>query len=1211
MIKRLLTYFLSAVILAGCSDSLDFSPNNTTNPDGEIQFTFDIPELIVQRTRTAPNPEYQVDDICVIVYGEDTSKPSQIERFYTNAKNTSQTNRLQLLENNKLCLSFRINEVLRYKSNLRFYFLANSPESSTYDNVNEKDLKRQNVSAVTNQENGTLSSLVMCSMINQKDLQNNSNIALCRNAAKVTVSNMTIPESITCPYMLYGSASKSPRMAYYMDEDSLETAVSSIPEEEDLTSFDATFFHPTKNSQNGNGIGGKLYVIAKIRYKDKKEYFYRLDFVGKDKNNKDCYISARPNHWYQFVILEVSCAGYSTPAEAARHPYNGLKYEIHDHSPVSYNMTSDGFRELGVSHIIEYSGLHNTDDTWSDKELFVKFFSKNTTEEPTSQNIKKLIKIKDPSWLQLSDAELTIDEDNTGGPGFNKDKNDAGKVYRLKIRFLQTDEIGSLENIITVNWQGLEREVPVIWTRNFTGADVTSVSLNMEYNNETTSITNYWDFLSSTDNPIDETTNALWGIQTIANNGKIRNQGFHFPVMYGTSENFATYSYNLTFDKLDKFKKGNVRQIIVSEPTDIHVTCTENPNSEWFSYIITRDNSDNYNYTIGNIRFTFTFQDNTTQVYTFQTYHTGFFHKDSQSHRLDEKDTENYYYYEVVPVMVDGQARYILDRNLAAKSAEMYVRDESGNTVMGNPDAAGGYYTIAYQKLDADGKNTYNDPILYDDTDNRVSPPGYRVPLKNAWGAIRTSPSFHNEAVNGKFPSYYVSNNPLIGNVYFPKSMLYMNDSEKNGSIKGEARSGYYWTGTAATGTEKDEIGKWLNMLMLSGSSTSYVNGCVTTNVDYLRYGASVRCINDIPDNSTTNLTSFNVTGATHVFLYKEEKGMRTPTTAWPGHSVGNFATMTEGRWFGFSFESTQFSPEELYVIFNFVDQNGIIYTYSCDKTNGSTLLTTNLTPSQCIGWKVTGDDNTHIKPANAYQTIDGIDLIPASQTALKNWWRCGGRTSETPYVWDYQLAPKTLYLVGDATQGKWDYNNLTPITPDSQTPGVYTWEGELTRGEFKTTFSKYRDDRFWSAYFFRPEVHHTEVSKFGITNSPMGEWKEGNGKPDNKWMVITPGIYELSFNINNMTFSANCLVAKEEGKIRITITNDKGWKNVYLYYWNSSGNYNNPWPGTIMLPVPDTENQFYLEIPEFTEYIIFNNGSGTQTSDIKLDGNYTFDSIP
>ena len=58
--------------------------------------------------------------------------------------------------------------------------------------------------------------------------------------------------------------------------------------------------------------------------------------------------------------------------------------------------------------------------------------------------------------------------------------------------------------------------------------------------------------------------------------------------------------------------------------------------------------------------------------YTIDLYHTGFFHKSSEIHRVDaDKDSQNYYYYEVVPIMGATRMRYWLDRNLGAKSAEL------------------------------------------------------------------------------------------------------------------------------------------------------------------------------------------------------------------------------------------------------------------------------------------------------------------------------------------------------------------------------------------------------------------------------------------------------------------------------------------------------------------------------------------------------------
>lgn len=1203
MIKKFLIYTLLLVLSVGCSESFDIPPVNSIASDGSVQLTMDIPAPVATQTR-ATDPEFQVNYITMLIYNGESENtlPSQYETIYADISNEPITNRLHSLENNKLQLSFRLEEELKGNKDLRFYFLANY-SSNDLKNMTESQLKSLSGEFI---ENGSL--LVMSGKADYNDIFTQSSIPLYRNAAKVSVSN-AVPtvdsyDIVFYPYSLYGYSSNCFLLSSIKEENNLMGAEPSQPEENNtnLTNNQTSYFYPTINMQNAKGIGGELYIITKATFNE-TEYFYRLDFVetaSTEESQTKKYINAQPNHWYQFIILDITGPGYPTPAEAALHPENGIKYEIHDHSPVSYNMVSDGYRELGVSHITDYSGLANEGDNWSDQLLYIKFFSKDASETPTSpQDVKSLILIEDPAWLEISEAELITNSDLTGGTGSEEDSNDEGNVFGLKLRFKDTYDFGTLYNKITVKWKGLEREVPVVWNRKFNGSDVTSASLTMTYNG-VTKIDDYWSFLSSTDDPEGTKEGALWGIQTEANNGKVRNEGFHFPVMYGSGSNLATYSYTLTFDKQDKFKKDNITKIEISQTGNLSVNCDETANSDYFAYSISLGNQDGYQYKTGEICFKIIFNDGSEETYSFDTYHTGFFHKDSQIHRVDGiHDSANYYYYEVVPVKIGSKTRYMLDRNLAAKSAQMYIRDAAGYTAIGNPEAAGGYYTVAYQEWESN-HSAYKDPIMYDDTSDRVSPPGYRVPLKNAWDALRISSSFHSEGIGEFYPTYYISDNPDIGNVYFPKAMMYIVGS----GIMGEVRSGYYWTGTAATGTEKDEIGKWLNMIVFSGNSSWYTNGCVD-GTNSPAYGASVRCINDTEDNTVPSVTSFNVTGATHVFLYTEEDGIRTPTTSWPGHPIGNYDTMTDGRWFGFTYESTQFKPEELYVIFNFLAKDGKIYSYSQDNY-GNTIRTSNLTPLECKGWKVVGDSSTAIIPTDGYST-DDVELMPAFTTALKNWWRCGVKSNNTPYVYDYQTAPPALYLVGDATAGKWDTNALTKIT--TTTRGIYSSEVYLSTGEFKASFNNGKDATyFWDDYFLRPTINNTIVSADGVTNNEMGEWKQTSQNDDYKWKVVNSGYYNITFDVNNMKFYAKYnMNLVPAGYKRIFVTNDLDWQNINLYWWTKDSNGNviaqNGWPGTSMIRVPDTEKQWFLDIPADAQNVIFNYG-GTQTGDIELKGN-------
>ena len=60
-------------------------------------------------------------------------------------------------------------------------------------------------------------------------------------------------------------------------------------------------------------------------------------------------------------------------------------------------------------------------------------------------------------------------------------------------------------------------------------------------------------------------------------------------------------------------------------------------------------------------------------------------------------------------------------------------------------------------------------------------------------------------------------------------------------------------------------------------------------------------------------------------------------------------------------------------------------------------------------------------------------------------------------------------------------------------------------------------------------------------------------------------------------------------------------WSNVYIYTWNDSGNCTGTWPGTKMTLVSGESYIYSCEVPNDAVNVIFNNGSGTQTSDLTL----------
>lgn len=106
--------------------------------------------------------------------------------------------------------------------------------------------------------------------------------------------------------------------------------------------------------------------------------------------------------------------------------------------------------------------------------------------------------------------------------------------------------------------------------------------------------------------------------------------------------------------------------------------------------------------------------------------------------------------------------------------------------------------------------------------------------------------------------------------------------------------------------------------------------------------------------------------------------------------------------------------------------------------------------------------------------------------------------------VTPYKAVTSTLYLIGDAAPNGWSADNATPLTPDPNEPGRFTWKGNLATGEFKfittlgqfsPSYNKGADD---AHLFYRTE----------------------DSQPDDKFKITEPGVYTISLSLLDMTIS-------------------------------------------------------------------------------------------
>lgn len=150
------------------------------------------------------------------------------------------------------------------------------------------------------------------------------------------------------------------------------------------------------------------------------------------------------------------------------------------------------------------------------------------------------------------------------------------------------------------------------------------------------------------------------------------------------------------------------------------------------------------------------------------------------------------------------------------------------------------------------------------------------------------------------------------------------------------------------------------------------------------------------------------------------------------------------------------------------------------------------------------------MKLNNIFSAIAGVALA-ASLTG------CDGEKDLIIIDGDLPIKTSTLYMVGDATPNGWSIDNPTPLVASADDNLVYTWEGELFKGEIKLCLTP----GSWDAGFIRPTSGNEEINKNGQTDV---KFQMHAGDPDEKWRVTEAGNYLLTFNLRNWTMSAKYL---------------------------------------------------------------------------------------
>lgn len=668
---------------------------------------------------------------------------------------------------------------------------------------------------------------------------------------------------------------------------------------------------------------GKLFLIVQGTYGGQPCY-YRAAFE-QDGEPLDIW----PNHHYAIHITQVDRMGYTDLETAVAAADDNMEVGIRDYVPEITDMATDGYRELGVSDTVKI--------TTGEAQTTALFYVKYTP--PVTDQYPQLTWESGEDWLELAEngPEVTQEDEYT--------------LYTYTLTTTRANLSGEqLTARIRVEMGGFTRYVVVQQTPDFRAHEFGTVALTVQEREDAQNgsftvqrrYDDYWAMLRG--------NTEVWGISPEAMGGKVRTEGFHFPMSdyqqfvytftvptgdtpYGQVtawrvELDEAYRYKLLFWNGSEHPTGGDSNIAPSSATcpDGIFTFT----NDLVNYTMTRE--DAYNVGKDAFRIVLTLGDGSTVRVSYDLYHTGIFHKyDGSSYEVGSSLSTGWYYYEVIRM---GN-RYWLDRNLGATSAGYSIRGDDGFTTGGTSwplldTSAGGWFRVVQSVSN-------NEPDIPTD----LCPKSFRVPYMSDFNDLIADSRFEMAYVVETGGNYWSAHyQSPHGTFYFPKNRMY------SGEVTGDAHAGYYWTQTPALGASGGERGWWLQFMKFSGSNASADRRRIQDKNDWV--GMSLRCVYGTREIEEKVYTiEFYVKGYTHVYLYNEEAdGTRTYLNAWPGDMVTIYSEAKEPTMSHvFTYQSVT-EYRNLRAVFNVVDEEGnVVISDPTDyQTNGGVQVVDNKT---------------------------------------------------------------------------------------------------------------------------------------------------------------------------------------------------------------------------------------------------------------------------
>lgn len=129
-----------------------------------------------------------------------------------------------------------------------------------------------------------------------------------------------------------------------------------------------------------------------------------------------------------------------------------------------------------------------------------------------------------------------------------------------------------------------------------------------------------------------------------------------------------------------------------------------------------------------------------------------------------------------------------------------------------------------------------------------------------------------------------------------------------------------------------------------------------------------------------------------------------------------------------------------------------------------------------------------------------------------------------------YKPVSEELFMVGSATPNGWDIANATPMTANSTKPWIFTYEGQMTVGNYKFAVNT---DECWCQDFY---------TKDAADDSKM-VYNEGGSGDDLQWEITEGGNYKITVDLLKLTIAVNKLVGPEFSELYIVgDASPSGW---------------------------------------------------------------------